>query len=116
QMGERDRGDDVGSLCDWSTPADARCPGVGDTRSGHGRIRDRALLAGGPLQAHEEEQLMHIAGRAAGVSERQTLNAYFVNDAGLAELTERLRSGCYDITVPEEGALLVVAWLAGNGS
>src|SRR5439155_24989220 len=67
------------------------------------------LLAGGPLQAHEEEQLMRIAGRAAGVSERQTLNAYFVNDAGLAELTERLRSGCYDITVPEEGALLVVA-------
>jgi hypothetical protein len=33
----------------------------------------------------------------------------------LAELADDLSSGCYDITVPEEGALLVVAWLAKHG-
>lgn len=72
------------------------------------------LLAGGMLQPHEEQQLQRI-GRPLEVSERQTLNAYFLSDAGLAELTALLHSGCYEVTVPEEGALLVVAWLAANG-
>ena len=71
------------------------------------------LFAGGALQKHEEEQLSRI-GRPAEISERQALNGYFLSEAGLAELTERLRSGCYEIAVPEEGALLVVAWLATN--
>ena len=72
------------------------------------------LLAGGALQTHEEEQLKRI-GRPTEASARYALNGYFLSDAGLAELTDRLRSGCYDVAVPEEGALLVVAWLAANG-
>jgi hypothetical protein len=72
------------------------------------------LLAGGPVQAHEEEQLSRLT-RLDDCSDRQTLNAYFLSDTGLAEITQRLQSGCYDIAVPEEGALLVVAWLAANG-
>lgn len=72
------------------------------------------LLAGGMLQPHEAQQLQHI-GRPPEVTERQTLNAYYLSDQGLAELTVLLKSGCYEVAVPEEGALLVVAWLAANG-
>ena len=72
------------------------------------------LLAGGPLQAHEEDRLRHASQVLRG-SERQALNTWFLSEVGFAELTDRLRDGCYDITVPEEGALLIVAWLAANG-
>ena len=39
----------------------------------------------------------------------------FLTDAGLHELQGRLRSGCFDVGVPEEGALLAVAWLVEQG-
>lgn len=71
------------------------------------------LLAAGPLQAHELELAARIAPARAGMERRQ-LNGYFLTESGLTELTERLRSGCYEIRVPEEGALLVVAWLVAN--
>jgi len=72
------------------------------------------LLAGGPLQDYERRMLDEVPGCPKG-EERLALNAYFLTDKGLAELHERLRSGCYEIGVPEEGALLVVAWLVENG-
>lgn len=72
------------------------------------------LLAGGPLQEHENKLLANMQGVPAG-DERRALNAYFLTDTGLQQLIDMLRSGCYDITVPEEGALLVVAWLVENG-
>jgi len=46
---------------------------------------------------------------------RLFINQYFLNDRGLTVLLEQLESGCYDVAVPEEGALLVVAWLAQHG-
>ncbi len=68
------------------------------------------LLANGPLQEHEKKLLQDIPGFPEG-EERCALNAYFLTDAGLSELRNRLQTGCYDITVPEEGALMVAAWL-----
>src|SRR5262249_4556070 len=47
--------------------------------------------------------------------ERRALNAHFLTDAGLADLQERLRTACYDVEVPEEAALMVLAWLVENG-
>jgi hypothetical protein len=38
-------------------------------------------------------------------------NLHFLSDAGRAELVALLRSGHYRIDVPEEGALLTIAWL-----
>ncbi|MES2792301.1 MAG: hypothetical protein V4719_21970 [Planctomycetota bacterium] len=73
-----------------------------------------ALLAGGPLQDHEIELLKGLPHARNG-SERRVLNGYFLTDAGLGELRNRLKSGCYDIRVPEEGTLLVIAWLVENG-
>lgn len=72
------------------------------------------LLASGAFHAHELELAALVAPGHAG-ADRQPLNSFFLTESGLAELIERLRSGCYEIRVPEEGALLVVAWLAANG-
>jgi hypothetical protein len=71
------------------------------------------LLAGGELLEHERSLLKTIPISAG--SERLRLNAFFLSDAGWAKLQSRLHSGCYDVNVPEEGALMVVAWLAENG-
>ena len=71
------------------------------------------LLAGGELQSHEIKLAGRIGTDSTG-GNRQTLNAWFLTEAGLGELAERLRSGLYDIQVPEEAAMLVVAWLAMN--
>ncbi len=73
-----------------------------------------APLAGGPLRDHERKLLGNFP-EIPKTEERRLLNAYFLSEAGLADLRDRLRTGRYDVTVPEEGALLVVAWLAENG-
>jgi hypothetical protein len=73
-----------------------------------------ALLAGGRLRPHEELLLKQLSRVRTG-DERRAVNAHFLSDAGIAALVEQLRIGSYDIDVPEEGALLVVAWLVENG-
>ncbi|QJX00713.1 hypothetical protein [Frigoriglobus tundricola] len=73
-----------------------------------------ALLAAGPLQSHERELLTRLPSVEPG-TERAALNAYFLSEAGLAELGRMLASGGYRVNVPEEGALLVVAWLVTHG-
>jgi len=72
-----------------------------------------ALLAGGPLTPYERELAASLPGVAAG-SERRDLNAYFLSEAGVAHLQDRLARGDYRIDVPEEAALAVVAWLLGQ--
>ncbi len=75
-----------------------------------------ALLAAGPLRPHETARLGRLGrdGLDADAA-RAVLNASFLDDAGLAEIQSLLGSGCYRIEVPEEGALLVVAWLLRQG-
>src|SRR5262245_6086299 len=72
------------------------------------------LLAGGPLQEHEKRLLKDVP-EVRESDERRRLNAHFLTDAGFAQLQERLQTGCYDVEVPEEAALMVIAWLVGNG-
>lgn len=72
------------------------------------------VLAGGPLQQHERVLAGSLAIPSNG-NVRRSLNAHFLSDSGLASLLERLQNGYYHVSVPEEGALLVVAWLVGNG-
>jgi hypothetical protein len=71
-------------------------------------------LAGGPLQDHEKTRVASLGIVPAG-EERRGLNAWHLTDAGIAEAIEQLRTGCYDIAVPEEAAMLVIAWLAARG-
>jgi hypothetical protein len=72
------------------------------------------LLAGGALQAHEDELLARLPA-VPDSAERTALNAYYLGEEGFASLQRMLVDGCYRIRVPEEGALLVVAWLAQHG-
>jgi hypothetical protein len=72
------------------------------------------LLAGGPLQEYERKLLSRIPA-AEEPGERGALNAYHLTEAGFRELLNLLRTRRYDVTVPEEGALPVAAWLVKNG-
>jgi hypothetical protein len=72
------------------------------------------LLAGGELLPHEHERLARFPDVPPG-AERAALNASYLGDDGLAELQALLASGCYRVHLPEEGALLVIAWLVRQG-
>jgi hypothetical protein len=67
--------------------------------------------AGGPLQPHEVD----VASRVGLPADRRALFAYWLTDAGLAELGSLLASGRYRVELPEEAALLVAAWLLQAG-
>lgn len=67
--------------------------------------------AGGPLLPYERE-----AARSAGVpADRSALFAHWLTDRGLDQLSALLDSGRYEVAVPEEAALLTVAWLVRAG-
>ncbi|MEO0824652.1 MAG: hypothetical protein AAFX95_01155 [Cyanobacteria bacterium J06639_16] len=72
------------------------------------------LMAGGPLLEHELALLAELPGKSEADG-RRALNGYFVTDEGLDRLQRLLQSGCYEVAIPEEGALLVVAWLVHQG-
>jgi hypothetical protein len=64
--------------------------------------------AAGPLRDHERA----IARRAGIAESRVALNLHHLISGEAAAL---VASGCYRVDVPEEGALLVVAWLRERG-
>jgi hypothetical protein len=72
------------------------------------------LLAGGQLLDHELRLLAELSLPQDG-RERRALNLFYLTDEGLSRLRSALASGCYEIDVPEEGMLLVVAWLLDHG-
>ncbi len=72
------------------------------------------LLAGGPLADFERELAASTPGVRKG-HERRDLNTYFLGEAGIAQLQARLADGDYRIDLPEEAALLTVAWLLQQG-
>jgi hypothetical protein len=76
----------------------------------HGGFAVGSLAGGGPLQPHETDLLSRL-GHGSDGHERATLNVYYISESGRRDLCEMLRTGGFKITVPEEGALLVVAWL-----
>ncbi|MFD0257031.1 hypothetical protein ACFVH7_01940 [Kitasatospora indigofera] len=77
----------------------------------HGGFVTGAASAGGPMLPYELE----AAARAGVPADRRALFGHFLTDRGLAELTDRLDRGCYEVLVPEEAALLTVAWLVRAG-
>lgn len=108
------RGLDTGSLDVGSCTPVKDVPKWATLEVATGGFATGALLAGGPLLEHETKLLADLRS-TAGADARRNLNRFHLTDQGLARLQEMLGSGCYDVTVPEEGALLVVAWLVSNG-
>jgi hypothetical protein len=95
------------------TPVDG-APGWATLEVVTGGFATGKLLAGGPLREHENKLLERLCVAADGRA-RLALNAHFLTDHGLAELQQWLRTACYDVEVPEEAAMMTVAWLAENG-
>ncbi|GAA1559060.1 hypothetical protein [Streptomyces globosus] len=86
----------VAGLPAWVTPEVVR-----------GGFATGTPAAGGPLAPYEEE-----AARRAGVpADRAALFAHALTEDGLAGLWQLLDSGRYEVALPEEAALLTVAWL-----
>ncbi len=79
-----------------------------------GGFASGGYAAEGPLRPHERARLERL-GLSAGAEARARLNASYLGAQGLAELDALLDSGHYQVTVPEEAALLTVAWLLRAG-
>lgn len=81
----------------------------------HGGFATGRYLAEGPLLPHEHARLSDLPDDVRGSTDRERLNHWYLSDAGQAELLGALREGRLHVSVPEEGALPVVAWLLEHG-
>lgn len=70
-----------------------------------------SALAEVPLQADE----IALARRLGIPPARRLIFGYFLTDAGLEELYGLLDSGAYRVEIPEDAALLTIAWLVRAG-
>lgn len=70
-----------------------------------------SALAEVPLQADE----IALAQRLGIPAARRLIFGYFLTDQGLEELYGVLDSGAYRVEIPEDAALLTVAWLVRAG-
>ncbi len=104
----------AGTLTVGSRTPLAGVPGWATLKVVTGGFATGELLAAGALQAHEE-QLLEKLPTVDAADGRRVLNHYYLSEEGLAALQAALASGCYEVTVAEEGALLVVAWLLQQG-
>ncbi|RKS08333.1 hypothetical protein DFP74_4029 [Nocardiopsis sp. Huas11] len=77
----------------------------------HGGFATGTPAAAGPLRPHERD----LARRHGLPAERAALYAHHLTEDGLAELTALLDEGGYALDLPEEAALLTVAWLLRAG-
>ncbi|MFE1171444.1 hypothetical protein [Streptomyces sp. NPDC058773] len=100
-----------GSLAAGSRTPVAGLPAWVTLEVARGGFATGEASAGGPLQPYERE-----AARRAGVrADRRALFVHALTDAGLAGLYTLLDTGRYEVSVPEEAALLTVAWLVRSG-
>ena len=70
-----------------------------------------SAVAEAPLHADE----IALAQRVGIPAQRRSIFGYLVTDAGLRELFNLLDSGTYRVEVPEDAALLTMAWLVRAG-
>jgi hypothetical protein len=90
----------VAGLPAWVTPQVVR-----------GGFATGTAAAGGPLRPHEAA----VAAQAQVPAERAAVFAYYLTDAGQAELCALLDGGGYRLEFPEQAALPAVAWLLRAG-
>jgi len=81
----------------------------------HGGFATGRYLAESPLRDDELAQLQSLPADAPGSTDRERLNLWFLGDEGQALLLRALEREQYRVELPEESALLVVAWLLDRG-
>ncbi|MCA9691091.1 MAG: hypothetical protein KC636_15920, partial [Myxococcales bacterium] len=110
----------LAGMADGSLTIGARTP-VADTPAWvtlevvHGGFATGRYLAEGPLVEHEAQLLAQLPADAPGESPRERLNLWYLGDVGHEALTSAVAQRRLDVTLPEEGALPVVAWLIEHG-
>lgn len=72
------------------------------------------MLAGGELRDHELD-LARELGIPVDIDTRARLNGYFLSEEGQSRLGQMIETGRFRLDLPEEGALLVIAWLLNQG-
>lgn len=80
----------------------------------HGGFATGNWAAARPLQPHEIQKL-DAAPRPSQLTDCAALNLYYLGDLGRPELAAMLANGHFRVAVPEEGALLIAAWLMERG-
>ncbi|MBI5366891.1 MAG: hypothetical protein HZA54_07625, partial [Planctomycetes bacterium] len=101
----------AGALAIGSRTPVAATPAWATLEVAAGGFATGRLLAGGPLLPHEEQLRARLGLPCDGTADRAALNAHYLGETGRDELRALLKSGHYRLSVPEEGALLAVAWL-----
>ena len=85
----------------------------------HGGFATGACCGAGPLLDHERHWMQEVATAATHDGARDVrgrLNRFFVaTERGCSQLLQLIHSRAYQLQVPEEGAILVWAWLVDNG-
>lgn len=81
----------------------------------HGGFATGRYLAEAPLREDEVARVRLLPPDAPGATDRERLNLWYLTDAGLAELRTALDTESYRVEVPEDAALMVVAWLLDSG-
>ncbi|MEQ7129195.1 hypothetical protein ABN034_32340 [Actinopolymorpha sp. B11F2] len=81
----------------------------------HGGFATGRYLAEAPLRDDELDRVRSLPATAPGTTDRERLNLWYLGDEGQATLLRALRTEQYRVDMPEESALLVVAWLLDRG-
>lgn len=81
----------------------------------HGGFATGRYLAESPLRDDELDLVRSLPTDAPGTTDRERLNLWHLGDEGQAMLLRALRTERYRVDLPEESALLVVAWLIDRG-
>jgi hypothetical protein len=100
-----------GSLAVGSRTPVARTPAWVTLEVAAGGFATGQLLAETPPDAAERDQLARLPAGVPGVTGRERVNLWFLGDAGQDDLLRLLTAGQYQVQLPEEAALPVVAWL-----
>lgn len=104
-----------GSLTVGSRAPVAAAPEWVTLEVAHGGFATGGLLAECPLRTDELAVLGRLPGDVPGATDRERLNLWYLGDAGLAWLAKALAGEGYRVELPEDAALLTVAWLLRNG-
>ena len=73
------------------------------------------FLTGGKLQDHEINLAKQL-GFSIDELTRERINLFYTSPEGLKALLEILKTNCFEVSVPEEGALLCFAYLLDHGN
>ncbi|MEC3981813.1 hypothetical protein [Amycolatopsis sp. H20-H5] len=110
----------VSGMADGTLSVGSRTP-VADTPAWvtlevvHGGFATGRYLAELGLDEDEQARLAALPKRSPGSTDRERLNLWYLSEQGQAELLAALRGESYRVDLPEEAALMVVAWLLDHG-